>query len=178
IYGCRTKRRRGSAFGRTVRGILFVLLAVLAILYASNRRGFLDWVQRTVDRETAASAPTAGPTAPRACDLLTPDTVKPVLGADAALAQDMPRLCAYRSSTGFASAAVGSWPTINPAGSGQQPVPGLGDEAFFYASDLYVRKGLLGLRISLSRGLFGGPDGDTKQNEAEQAIAQQLLPKL
>jgi hypothetical protein len=151
---------------------------VLAILYASNRRGFLDWVQRTVDRETAASAPTAGPTAPRACDLLTPDTVKPVLGADAALAQDMPRLCAYRSSTGFASAAVGNWPTINPAGSGQQPVPGLGDEAFFYASDLYVRKGLLGLRISLSRGLFGGPDGDTKQNEAEQAIAQQLLPKL
>jgi hypothetical protein len=177
-------RRRGSSSGRTVRNIFFVVPVLLWILYASgsNIRSFTGWVRQTVDRVTATSAPSAGPnagsTAPNACDLLTPDIVKPVLGADATNTQNTPPLCSYTSSTGFASAGVGSWSWIKSQGSGQQPVPGLGDEAFFSASNLYVRKGLLGLRITLSRGLFGGPDGDAKQGDAEQAIAQQLLPKL
>lgn len=175
-----TRWRRRSSSGRTVRNILFVVPVLMWILYASgsNIRSFRDWVQQTVDRVTAASAPSTGLAAPNACDLLTPDIVKPVLGSDATNTRNIPPLCSYTSSTGYASAGVGSWSTIKPPLSGQQPVPGLGDEAFSFASDLYVRKGLLGLRITLSRGLFGGPGGDAKQNQAEQAVAQQLLPKL
>jgi hypothetical protein len=157
-----------------------VVPVLLWILYASgsNIHSFRDWVQQTVDRVTATSAPSTGLAAPNACELLTPDIIKPVLGGDATNTQNIPALCSYTSSTGYASAGVGSWSTIKPPLSGRQPVPGLGDEACSFASDLYVRKGLLGLRITLSKGLFRGPDADTKQIQGEQAVAQQLLPKL
>jgi hypothetical protein len=158
------------------------LVVPLLLLWPIVKEPVLQFVQRTVDRESTAHQSTTGqPAGPKACDLLTPDIVKPVLGADATVTQNRQGFCAYQSPRGFGSAQIASWSMIKPSGSAQRPVSGLGDEAVFSASDLYVRKGSVGLEIDLSAGLFSGgtlDDSEARQGDAEKAIAQQLLPKL
>jgi hypothetical protein len=170
--------RGRSSFGRRRRrSFLWLLLLPFLLLWPVVKHPVLNFVQRSVDRESTTSVPAV----PRACDLLTPDIVKPVLGADATVTQDTRAFCGYTSSSGYGRVEVGSWSRIKPLGFDQRPVSGLGDEALFSASELYVRKGSVGLRIDLAAGLFsGGPaaDPETRQDEAEKAIAEQLLPKL
>jgi hypothetical protein len=81
---------------------------------------------------------------------------------------------------GYANVGIGDWSSMKPSGSSQRPVPGLGDEAVFSDDDLYVRRGSVGVQIMLSNGLFSGGagDSDAKRDDAEKAVAQQVLPKF
>lgn len=166
-------RRRGRHFG-------WLLVVPLLLLFSVFKHPVIQFVERTVDHHRAAhQSSTSQPVEPKACDVLTPDIVKPVLGDDATVKSNTQGFCAYQSSRGYGSAHIGNWSTMKPSGS-DQVVSGLGDEAVLSADDLYVRKGSVGVEITLSEGLFAGTTGidDAKLHDAEKAIAQQLLPKL
>lgn len=176
-FAGRTLRRRRH-FG-------WLLLVPLVFGWVFFKAPLLQFIERTANHHSAAYQSTfqstaSHPVGPKACDLLTPDIVKPVLGNDAVVAQNMQGSCAYKSSRGYASVSIGDWSSMKPSGSSQRPVPGLGDEAVFSADDLYVQKGSVGVQIMLSNGLFvgGAGDSDAKRDDAEKAVAQQLLPKL
>jgi hypothetical protein len=159
----------------------WLLVVPVLLLLSVFKHPVLQFVQRTVDHHSAAHHSTASqPAEPLGCDVLTSDIVIPVLGSDAAVTDDSHGLCGYKSARGFAGMSIGEWTLMKPSGSDVRPVSGLGDEAAFSADDLYVRKGTVGVKITLSEGLFTGPVGidDAKLDNAEEAIAQQVLPKL
>ena len=126
--------------------------------------------------------------APKACDVLTIDVVKPYIGDDAAKsreAQPNPRetQCQYTSSTGAINVMVGEWSVIKPIGSDEQPVGGIGDEAWISPTGLAVKKGSHGIEINamLASGEFSGAAADelqAKEADAEKALAGQLVPKI
>jgi hypothetical protein len=166
-------RRRGRHFG-------WLLLVPLLFGWLFFKHPLLQFIERTVDHHGTHQSTASHPVGPKACDVLTSDIVKPVLGNDASVAQNSQGSCAYKSSRGYASLSIGDWSLMKPSGSSQRPVPGLGDEAVFSADDLYVRKGTVGVQIMLSNGLFtgGAGDSDAKRDDAEKGVAQQVLPKL
>jgi hypothetical protein len=120
----------------------------------------------------------------RACDALTTDVVKPVLGDGASITvnEKVPResRCMYQGSNGMVEAEVGTWYNVRPLGFDRQPVPGLGDEAWYSGKSLYVRKGSTGLKVVVAGWISQSGLGDNQAaaDEAEKTIAKQLLPKL
>jgi hypothetical protein len=176
-FGGRPLRRRRH-FG-------WLLLVPLVFGWVFFKAPLLQFIERTAGHHSAAHQSTfqstvAQPAEPKACDVLTSDIVRPILGSDAAVTDYSQGLCGYKSARGYASMSIGDWSSMKPTGSGQRPVPGLGDEAVFSADDLYVRKGTVGVQIMLSNGLFygGGGDPDAERDLAEKGVAQQVLPKL
>ncbi|WP_156661565.1 hypothetical protein [Mycobacterium sp. 852002-51163_SCH5372311] len=88
-----------------------------------------------------------GTDAPNACQVLTLDLVKPVIGDNAVQsisAQPNPREthCQYKGSNGWIDAMVGEWSVIHLVSEpNEQPVAGIGDAAFTSFSGLKVRNG-------------------------------------
>ena len=172
---------------RRARYLVWILVVLLLVLWPIVKHPFLGLVERTVDHESTAGQSTAQHPAtsalgtPAACKLFTIDLAKPVLGPDAHVTQNTSGICTYTSSQGFGSVEISDWPSTKPSGPDLRPVQGLGDEAVFSNNELYVKKGPAGLKILLSDGPFSpgtSDDFDAKRDDAEKAIAQQMLAKL
>jgi hypothetical protein len=119
---------------------------------------------------------------PKACDIFTADIAKSVLGDEATKTREAKpnsheTQCQYKSPEGWVDVSVGSWTAIKPIWSDMRAVPGLGDEASISDMGLYVRKGSVGLEVHMV-GMSTDNDRQAQEDEAAQAIAKQLLPKL
>jgi hypothetical protein len=170
--------------GRTLRRAVLWSLFALVVLAGPliGLAGFL--AHHASSHGSGSSAVTtwttpAPPPPPNACDLLTPDIVQPFLGSDAKISQNtqpnpQETLCVLTGSNGILDVAVGRWSMIKPIWSDLRPVPGLGDQASLSDMGLYVKKGPLGFKVHAT----GRTAGQSEEDEAEKAIAQQLLPKL
>ncbi|MBE1551650.1 hypothetical protein GGC64_005710 [Mycobacterium sp. OAS707] len=169
------------------RYLVWILVVPLLVLWPIVKNPVMGFVQGTVDHESSAGQSTTQPLArsalgtPAACKLFTIDIAKPVLGPDTHVTQNTSGICMYKSSQGFGSVEISDWPSTKPSGPDLRPVQGLGDEAVFSGDELYVKKGPAGLKISLSDGPFSpgtSDDFEAKRDDAEKAIAQQMLAKL
>jgi hypothetical protein len=121
---------------------------------------------------------------PKACDVLTVDMVKPILGDDATITRNTQGRqssdCMYHATNGVVEVEVGGSSYIKPHGSNRQAVPDLGDDAWIWARTLYVRKGTTGLKVLVAGAISTSrlADNEAAEYDAEKAIAGQLLPKL
>jgi hypothetical protein len=162
---------------------LLPLIAVAAFALA-------DCGPSSEPKHTAAAAP-SGPqfvSGPNACDVLDDATAKQLLG-DAAKqtrkAQPNPYMsqCQYTSPNGSISIMVGDWKMIHTASPQDKATAGLGDEAYDTPGLLVVRKGEVGMSISVivSSGEFWGKAADdalSQMSAAQKKVAEALVPKL
>lgn len=125
-----------------------------------------------------------GTDAPHACQVLTLDLVKPVIGDNATKsieAQPNPREthCQYKGSDGWIDALVGEWSVIHLVSEPkEQSVSGLGDAAYSSFSGLKVRKGKHGMEIKVVLTSGDSSTQDDRQLQAEKDLATKMLPKL
>ena len=142
-------------------------------------------------KHTSTAAAPAGPqfvSGPNACDVLDDAAAKQLLGDAAKLtrkAQPNPHMsqCQYTSPNGAISIMVGDWKMIHTANPQDKPIAGLGDEAYDTPGLLVVRKGEVGMSVSVivSSGEFWGKAADNmlaQISAAQKKVAAALLPKL
>jgi hypothetical protein len=160
------------------------------MVWSAKRSGSaLAWVAAAVVLTTAAcgsvrSGLGGGTDAPHACQVLTLELVKPVIGDNANQSmsvQPNPREthCQYKGSNGVVDAMVGEWSVIHLVNEpNEQPVAGIGDAAYSSWTGLKVRKGKHGMQIEVM--LTSGDSGtkDDRQLQAEKELAAKILPKL
>ena len=121
---------------------------------------------------------------PHACKLLTPALASSVIGKGPRLTinktpSKFVTHCQYSTKPAFVDVKAGTWHWINPfAGSDQQRVKGLGDEAWISPQGLYVRKGDNGISVNVAIvGTYAGVAADKVQAK-EYALEKALAPKL
>jgi hypothetical protein len=91
--------------------------------------------------------------------------------------------CQYSSPNGQITIMVGDWKMIHTANPQDKAITGLGDEAYETPGMLVVRKGEVGMSVSVivSSGEFWGKAADDTRSQmsaAEKKVAVALLPKL
>ena len=104
---------------------------------------------------------------PNACDVLDDAAAKQLLG-DAAKqtrkAQPNPYMsqCQYTSPNGVITIMVGDWKMIYTSSPQDKAIAGLGDEAYDTPGELVVRKGEVGMSVSVivSSGEYWGKEAD------------------
>lgn len=139
----------------------------------------------------AAAVVPAGPhfvSGPNACDVLDDAAAKQLLGDGAKLlrkAQPNPHMsqCQYSSPNGQISLMVGDWKMIHTSNPQDKAIAGLGDEAYDTSGMLVVRKGEVGMSVSVivSSGEFWGKAADdalSQMSAARMKVATALVPKL
>jgi hypothetical protein len=125
---------------------------------------------------------------PNACDVLDDAAAKQLLG-DAAKqtrkAQLNPSMtqCQYASPNGSISIVVGDWKMVHTPNPQDKPIAGLGDEAYDTPGLLVVRKGQVGMSVSVivASGEFWGKAADdmlAQTSAAQKKVAAALVPKL
>ncbi|WP_156623085.1 hypothetical protein [Mycobacterium sp. 1164966.3] len=125
-----------------------------------------------------------GTDAANACQVLTLDLAKPVIGDNAVQsisAQPNPREthCQYKGQNGWIDAMVGEWSVIHLVSEpNEQPVAGIGDAAYTSFSGLKVRKGKHGMQINVVLTSGDSSTRDDRQLQAEKDLAAKMLPKL
>jgi hypothetical protein len=128
-------------------------------------------------------------TGPKACDVLTLDGAKKLLGPSATLSRSaqpnvMETQCQYRSANGTLTLMTGSWAGIESMkSSDDKPLTGLGDEASEGFTGVTVRKGVIGMNVSmiLMSGDFWGKAADSEEartHAAEEKVAAELVTRL
>jgi hypothetical protein len=161
-----------------------LVLVISACGHSSSSAG-----QSQANAILAAAAQSVMPTAvPEACQILDDEIAKKWLGNDAAVslqAHPNPHMthCQYRGSKGVIDVMAGSWSFLHGPTSGTKPVPGLGDEAYVGFTGLQVRKGNVGIQISVMTdfGDFWGKQADAVNDRTEAnelAVAPDLVARL